>query len=91
LLAGEQTGVDELPEVVGHGRLAQPHRVGEIAHAGLGAGVGGDQGHQPDPGRSPRALKIRARRSAATGSRIPPVTGLQQSAISSTKGAAGML
>ena len=35
LLAVEQPGVDELLQVVRHGRLGHPHRGGHVAHARL--------------------------------------------------------
>jgi len=86
-------GVDELFEVVGHGGLAQADGGGEVADAGLGVGMGGDEGHQPDPGWVAEGLKDAGQTLASAGSRTPPVTGLQQAATSSTKGttAAGVL
>lgn len=57
LLAGDQPGFDQLLEVVGHRRLGQPDRVGQIAHARLGVGVRGDQRQQAYPGRVTECLE----------------------------------
>ena len=46
-------------EVMADGRLGQVERVGQVAHAGLAAGVGGHQGHQPQPDRIGEGLQQR--------------------------------
>ena len=48
-LALQQTRVGEHLEVVAHRRLAQPERLGQIAHARLAAGLRGEEAQQAQP------------------------------------------
>ena len=59
LLAVQQAAFVQHLEVVADGRLGQVERAGQVAHAGLAAGVGGDQGHQPEPDRVGERLEQR--------------------------------
>jgi hypothetical protein len=47
----QQPRVDQHLQMVGHRRLGQPQRFGEVTDARLPAVVGGDQRQQPQPGR----------------------------------------
>ena len=46
-------------EVLADRRLGQVERAGQVTHAGLAAGVGGHQGHQPEPDRVGERLQQR--------------------------------
>ncbi len=49
LFPGEQPGVNKQLEVMGHRRLRQPDRFGEVAYTSLGALMRGDERHEPNP------------------------------------------
>jgi len=59
LLAVQQPGLVQDLQVMADRRLGQVERVVEVADAGLAAGVGGHQGHQPQPYRLGERLQQR--------------------------------
>lgn len=50
LFAGDESGFGEDLEVVGDGGLAEAYGFGEVADAGFLAGLGGNDGDEPDAG-----------------------------------------
>ena len=71
------------------GRLGQPERLGQVAHACLAALVRGNHGHQSQPGGVGRAFSVRARSAAWPAVMGSPSNGTQQaSANASSRGLA---
>ena len=66
------------PQVMADRRLAEVERGGQLADARLAALVRADQGHQPEPDRSPRALNTRASPAAAPSLIGSPTSGVEQ-------------
>ncbi len=57
LLAGDQPGVDQHLEMVGHGRLGESHWFDQVAHACFTTEMRGDQRQQPHTGRVAEGLE----------------------------------
>ena len=74
LLALDQAGLQQHLQVVADGRLAEAERLGQVADAGLAAGLGLDQAQQPQPRRvgdhlqrRGELLRVVCRRAAPAG------------------------